>query len=206
MTNVAAIVLAAGRGMRFGESPKLLAILDGMPLVRHVAEAALASECAPVLVVTGHESEAVSRALAGLDIRLVDNPDHAAGLSTSLNAGMDALPTSVDAAIVLLGDMPLVTADLIDRIAAVWRESGRPDAVVPTHAGRRGNPVLLSRRLSPELATLTGDVGAGLLLRNRAGVLELPVDDEAVSLDVDTPDSLRAAQLVTRTTPSRMAE
>ena len=92
---------------------------------------------------------------------------------------------------VLLGDMPRVTATQIDRLADAFRSADpAPAAVVPVVDGRRGNPVLLDRcRLGPELAALTGDHGAGPLLRGRADVLEI-VGDPGTVLDVDTPDAL----------------
>ena len=201
MSGVAALILAAGRGTRFGESPKMLAMLDGRPLLRHAAEAALASATRPVLVVTGHRAEEVARALDGLDLAVVRNPDYADGLSTSLKAGFAALPPGAEAAVVLLGDMPRVLPSLIDALAAAWREAGRPAALVPTHAGRRGNPVLLSRALGPEIMRLEGDTGAGPLLKGRPDVREWPVEDAAVAQDIDTPEALDQAS----TTPCRIA-
>lgn len=192
MSEVAALVLAAGRGTRFGAEPKLLADLDGKPLVRHVAEAALASAADPVIVVTGHRGEAVAAALAGLPVRLVPNPVYAEGLSTSLKAGFAALPGRAAAAIVLLGDMPRIRPALIDGLVARWRE-GRPAAVVPVVAGQRGNPVVLSAALRPDIERLSGDVGAGPLLRGRADVIEHETADPAALQDIDTPTALAKA-------------
>jgi molybdenum cofactor cytidylyltransferase len=186
---VAAIVLAAGRGTRFGENPKLLAPFGGKPLVRHAVEAALAAEL-PTLVVLGHREAEIRAALADLPVTVVANPDYADGLSTSLKAGFAALPASCAAAIVLLGDMPGVTPALLDRLVGAWEDAGRPSAVVPVAGGRRGNPVLLSRRLSADIAHLAGDSGAGPLLRQRPDVVELSADDPAVLFDVDTPAAL----------------
>ncbi len=200
----AAIVLAAGRGTRFGESPKLLAELDGKPLVRHAVDVALAAGL-QTLVVVGHREPDIRAALRDLAVTFVPNPAFADGLSTSLKAGFAALPGSAEAAIVLLGDMPRISADLLRREVAAWIE-GKPAAVIPVAGGRRGNPVLLSRTLWPEIARLTGDAGAGPLLRDRADVLELPVTDAAVTLDVDTPAALRDAQAWAKTTPSSTAE
>lgn len=194
---VAAVILAAGRGSRFGREPKLLAELDGKPLLRHVAQAALASQARPVLAVVGAEAERVGEALAGLDLQLVPNPRFAEGLSTSLKAGFAALPRAAEAAIVLLGDMPLVTCDTIDRLIVEWR-AGKPATVVPTWHGRRGNPVLLSRVLQPEIEALKGDRGAGPILADRLDVRELALADPSILADVDTPaalEELRAARV-----------
>jgi molybdenum cofactor cytidylyltransferase len=136
----------------------------------------------------------------------VRNEAFADGLSTSLKAGFSALPRSAEAAIVLLGDMPRITADLLRREVSAWAEAGKPAAVIPVAGSRRGNPVLLSRALRPEIATLEGDAGAGPLLRGRSDVLELAVADASVTLDVDTPASLREAQAWANTTPSSTAE
>ena len=191
MSAIAAIVLAAGRGSRFGGASKLLENLDVEPLVGHAVRAALQSSARPVLVVLGHEAGRVAQALASCAVRTILNPDHADGLSTSLKAGFAALPPEADAAIVLLGDMPRVKAATIDRLAAAWG-ARRSLAVVPTFKGRRGNPVLLSRALEPDLSALSGDTGAGPLLKGRPGVVECPVDDPAVLQDVDTPEALAA--------------
>jgi molybdenum cofactor cytidylyltransferase len=187
---VAAIILAAGRGSRFGTEPKLLATLSGTPLIRHVAEAALASSAQPVIVVSGHHADEVERAIGDLDVIVVRNANFAEGLSTSLRAGFAALPGDVAAAVILLGDMPLVSSLLVDRIIAAWRSHACPMALVPIAGGRRANPVLLSRALSLEIEALTGDVGAAPLLRNRTGVVEWPVDEESVLSDIDTKESL----------------
>lgn len=190
MSDVAAIILAAGRGTRFGTPPKLLAPLEGKPLVRHVAEAALASCATPVLVVLGHAGAEVARVLAGLSLRFVDNPAYRDGLSSSLKAGFGQIGPA-EGALVLLGDMPRVTAERIDGLINAWRRHDRPAALVPTYRGRRGNPVLLSRHLAAEIARLSGDQGAGPLLRSRTDVVECALDDPAILSDVDTPAELR---------------
>src|SRR5256885_12375240 len=103
---IAAVVLAAGRSTRMGGPNKLLAEIAGRPLVRIVVEEALASRARPVIVVVGHERAEVEKALAGLPVELIYNPDFAQGLGTSLRAGISAVPADADGAIVCLGDMP----------------------------------------------------------------------------------------------------
>jgi molybdenum cofactor cytidylyltransferase len=192
---VAAIVLAAGRSTRMGGPNKLLAEIGGRPLVRIVTEQALASRAGPVIVVTGHERAKVEAALAGLKVRLTHNPDYAAGLSTSLKAGLSALPASADGAIVCLGDMPQVTAGLIDRLVDAFDPERGALVVVPTIEGKRGNPVVWSRRFFPDLMALEGDVGARHLIATYADVVaEVPVEDSAALTDVDTPDALQAVK------------
>jgi len=194
VSDVAAIVLAAGRGTRFGQEPKLLAPLGGKPLVRHAVEAALDSAADPVIAVTGHRAAEIQAALEGCPVRVVHNPAFADGLSTSLKAGFAALPPEARAAVILLGDMPLVGAGLIDLLVRGWRQGGEPAALVPTFGGQRGNPVVLSRRLDHLIEALSGDVGAGPLLRGRQDVLEWPVADGAVLEDVDTPNAVGKLQ------------
>ena len=128
------------------------------------AEAQLASVASPVIVVTGHEREEVAAALAGLDVTLVHNPDFASGLASSVRVGLAALPEAAAGVVVSLGDMPNVTPQVIDRLAQVFAEQGEAKAVVPTLLGQRGNPVLLARALFAEVAQLTGDQGARLVL------------------------------------------
>ena len=151
MREVAALILAAGQGTRFDSGPletKLVAKLRDKPLVRHVAEAALASSARPVLVITGHASERVAGALDGLELQWVHNPDYAAGLAGSLKAGIRALPQSIRGALVLLGDMPFISAALIEGLIGVFQRAPlEPLAVLPTHAGRRGNPALLGQTI-----------------------------------------------------------
>nr|WP_281503087.1 molybdopterin-binding/glycosyltransferase family 2 protein [Ancylobacter crimeensis] len=193
---IAAVVLAAGRGTRMGGPNKLASTLDGLPLVRRAVEAALASQAAPVIVVTGHEPERVHDALAGLDVRFVHNPAYAEGISTSLRAGIGAVPEKSDGAIVLLGDMPRVSAGLIDRLVAALAPAAGRLVAVPVREGRRGNPVVWARRLFPELITLSGDVGARhLIVANAEALVDVPVEDDEAFVDVDTTDALEREEL-----------
>ena len=192
---LAAIVLAAGRSTRMGGSNKMLAQIGGRALVRIAVEEALASRARPVIVVTGHEGERVAAALAGLDVTLVHNPDYAGGLSTSLKAGITAVPPQADGAIICLGDMPQVDAALIDRLLAAYDPEKNALVVIPVIDGNRGNPVVWSRRFFPELAALDGDIGARHLIASyQEAVAEVPVTGTAALTDVDTPDALRAAK------------
>lgn len=192
---VAAIVLAAGRSTRMGGENKLLAPLGGRPIVRIVAEAALASSAAAVFAVTGHQREQVETALAGLGVTLVHNPDFARGLSTSLRAGLAALPPEIRGALILLADMPHVDARLIDALIGAFRSSGEDAVIVPTIGGRRGNPVLWGRSHFTALQQVTGDVGGRDVLRKLGGrVREFAVPPGPAFLDVDTPDQLKAVR------------
>ncbi|MGE5165580.1 MAG: NTP transferase domain-containing protein [Sphingobacteriales bacterium] len=192
---VAALVLAAGRSTRMGAVNKMLAEIGGKPLVRIAAEQAAASHAQPVIVVTGHEREKVEAALKGLSVRFVHNPDYSEGLGTSLKAGIAAVPEESDAAIVCLGDMPQVDAALINRLIAAFDPERGALVVVPSIDGRRGNPVVWSRRFFHDLMSIQGDIGARHLIGNYVeAVVEVPVAGEAALIDVDTPESLSAVK------------
>ncbi len=192
---VAAIVLAAGLSRRMGGPNKLLAVLDGVPIVRRVALALLASKADPVLVVTGHQEEAVREALSGLAVQLVPNPAYEEGLAASVRAGIEATPEDVDGALIALGDMPWVRAEHVDALIVAFDPRGPSTICVPVHERRRGHPVLWSARHFGEMRKLEGDVGARELLERHAGaVLAVNVDDAGVHLDVDTPDMLAGAR------------
>ena len=196
LSEIAAIILAAGLSSRFEAGPeetKLVVPLFGKPLVRHVAEAALASRARPILVVTGHATAQVEAALKNRDLSFISNPDYRTGLASSLKAGIAALPGTAAGALILLADMPCVSVSLIDRLIQAFEESARaPLAVVPVRAGLRGNPALIGRDLFDAIKRLEGDRGARALLE-AAGkdALECSVYDEAIEIDIDTTEALR---------------
>jgi molybdenum cofactor cytidylyltransferase len=188
---IAAVVLAAGRSTRMGGPNKLLAEIAGRPLARIVVKEALASRARPVIVVVGHERAKVENALAGLPVEVVYNPDFAQGLGTSVRAGIAAVPAEADGAIVCLGDMPQVDAALIDRLIAAFDPDRGALIVMPTVEGKRGNPVLWSRRFFPDLMAIEGDVGARHFIgRYNEAVADVPLEGSAALVDVDTPEAL----------------
>jgi molybdenum cofactor cytidylyltransferase len=193
--NVAAVILAAGRSTRMDGPNKLLAELGGKPLVRLVTEQALASKASGVIVVTGHQAEQVEQALHGLKVKFVRNPDFAEGLAGSVKAGIAAVAENADGAVICLGDMPLIDAHLIDRLIEAFAPDRGNLIVVPVSHGRRGNPVLWSRRFFNELMTLDGDIGARHLIgKHNEAVAEVAVEGHGAFLDIDTPQALEAAQ------------
>jgi molybdenum cofactor cytidylyltransferase len=186
---IAALLLAAGSSRRMGAGNKLTATIDGRPLVRIAAEAALSSNAESLTVVTGHMRGEVEAALAGLEYGGAHNPDFAGGLSTSLRTGLAALPPDIDGVVVLLADMPGITSVAIDRLIRAFAD-GR--VVVPTFEGQRGNPVIWPRRFFPDLMEVTGDVGGRQVLEaHRQEVAEVELGAE-IALDVDTPAALAA--------------
>jgi molybdenum cofactor cytidylyltransferase len=192
-TKVHAVVLAAGRSSRMGGPNKLLAHFSGKPLIRQTVERVLASSVSGVGVVTGHQAARIREALGGLDIGIAHNPDFASGLSSSLKAGVAALAYDAAGALIVLGDMPGVSADDLDRLITAFRKAGGHSIVRATHDGKRGNPVLLPRALFGTVAQLEGDTGARHLIE--AGLM--PVVDveigEGAAIDVDTRDALESA-------------
>jgi molybdenum cofactor cytidylyltransferase len=188
---IAALVLAAGRSQRMGTMNKLLIVIDGAPMVRHVVAAAQAAKLAPIIVVTGHERERIEAALAGLALRFVHNPAYADGLSTSLQAGLAALPDESDGVLVGLGDMPRIGAGDIERLVAAFNPVEGRGIIVPTWRGKRGNPVLWAKRYFPEMCTVAGDVGARHLIgAYPEAVVEVEMASDAVLTDIDTPQAL----------------
>jgi molybdenum cofactor cytidylyltransferase len=184
---IGGVILAAGEARRFG-SQKLVAPLDGRPLLQHVIDAANASCLEDILLVVGANADDL---LARVDLgrtRPIRNPDPSRGLASSLQAGLSALDARFHAALILLGDMPGVTATLIGELVARGLET-RATAIVSVWRGRRSPPVLLHKSLWPAAFALQGDVGMREVLAGRADVVEVEVTPDLGALDdVDTPE------------------
>ena len=190
---IGALLLAAGQSRRMGGPNKLLAEIDGVPMVARVAQRLLASRARPIIAVLGNQADAVDAALGKLPVERVRNPDFAAGLSTSLKRGIAALPPELDGVIVCLGDMPLISGRHLDRLIAAFNPLEGRAIIVPTRRGKRGNPVLWSKRFFAQMTELAGDVGAKHLIGEHADlVAEVEMDDDAVLVDIDTPEALDA--------------
>lgn len=186
---VVAILLAAGSSRRMG-SNKLLAKVNGVPMVRIVAQNLLASSVDEVVVVTGHEPQLVAEALAGLPLRFVHNPDHATGMGSSLKVGALAAHQA-EALVVALADMPRVKPSIIDRLIAAFNPTEHRSIVVPTCKGVFGNPVLWGAEHFDRLKTISGDKGAKALIGDlKSEATEIEVGDEGILLDADTPEAL----------------
>lgn len=183
--SVGGLVLAAGTGSRFGEANKLLASVDGEPIVRHAVETLLGAGVEPIVVVVGYEADAVREAVSKLPVRTVYNEAYASGQASSVRVGIDTLETmAVDAAVVALGDMPFVDPATVETLVAAYR-AGIGDALAAAHDGDRGNPVLFDRRFFEPLTAVDGDIGGReILLESDASAL-VAVDDPGVRRDVD---------------------
>jgi molybdenum cofactor cytidylyltransferase len=188
---VAAIVLAAGQSRRMGAQNKLLADIDGKPMVARTLDAVMQSAVASVTVVLGHEAEQVRAVLADRRVTFTDNPDFEAGLSTSLKRGLAAIPDDSDAVLICLGDMPRISADEINLLIDAFAPNAGHAICVPTYRGKRGNPVLLGRRFFAEIQDVSGDAGARYLIGAYPDlVYEVAMEGDAVLLDIDTPEAL----------------
>ena len=183
---VAGIVLAAGMSTRFGDTKQVLPWQD-TNIVAHSVRTALDAGLFPIIVVLGYEAEAVEKALAGMPVRRVFNPEFKAGQSSSIRRGLDALPPGTGAALFILADQPLVTAATMRKIVEAHRRTFAK-ACVPECEGERGNPVLFDKALFGELRDLRGDTGGRVLLEKyRDSVVRVPANKE-VLLDIDTPE------------------
>jgi molybdenum cofactor cytidylyltransferase len=185
---IAGLVLAAGRSSRMAPRNKLLEPVGGEKMVRRVAATAIAGGVTPVIVVTGHEAQAVTAALSGA-VTIVANPDYADGLSTSLRAGLGGLPAAIDGALILLGDMPAVGTGVLGALMAAF--TGANAICVPVRHGRKGNPVLWGSAYFAEMMQLSGDSGAKpLMALHEAHVVEVEVATDSIFEDVDAPKDL----------------
>lgn len=185
-----ALILAAGAGRRFGGA-KLLAPLDGAPVIRRTVEAVMAAGFDDVIVVVGEHGSAIGDALAGLDCRLVEAPDWEQGMAASIRAGIASLADEGEGAFLFLGDMPLVPIALCGDLARLAGQSGH--AARPRVDGKPGHPVAFLRAAWPDLMQLSGDRGAGAVLEGRP-VAYLDTDESGALLDIDDPASLALAE------------
>ncbi|GLQ07081.1 NTP transferase domain-containing protein [Sneathiella chinensis] len=188
---IAGLILAAGQSRRMGPENKLLALIDGKPMIRHVTEQVLAARVDKTLLVCGHEAEAIRKSVWDLGVDCADNPDYADGLSTSLKTGFQKLAGDHDGILVCLGDMPLVSADILNRLIDAFNPDEGRAIIVPTIKGKRGNPVLISSQLQNQISEITGDIGAKqLILNNEDVVHSVEIDSDGIFIDIDTPDML----------------
>lgn len=170
---------------------KLLLELGGRSVIRRVVENALSSRAMETVVVLGHEADLVAREIAGLPVRTALNPDFASGMASSLRVGLNAVSPDAKGALILLGDQPLVTPEVINRIIGAFESSGEP-IVAPVYNGVQGNPVCFARALFPALSALEGDRGAKAILGEDPNRVEwvafesdLPLRDLDVEADYD---------------------
>jgi len=193
---IAGIVLASGVSRRFGAGNKLLACLGSQSVISCTVQAYIDAHLAPLLVVVGYQAEEIVEALGGRSIQVVTNPDFLEGQSRSLRHGLLALPEGTAAAVIGVGDQPLLRPETIRSLIDEYHRSDAP-LVLPRYAGQRGNPVLFDRRLFPELLRVEGDTGGRSVIQRHLGEAALvEVTDVRSGADIDTEDDL--AHLETR--------
>ncbi len=187
---VVGVLLAAGASERFGEANKLVAPVDGEPMVRRSARALVENAVSAPTAVVGYEADRVRGALADLPMETVENPDYAAGQATSVRVGVRAARAAgADAICVSLGDMPWVRPTTVDALVQAWR-AGAGDALAAAVGGERGNPVLFDARHFDALAAVDGDAGGRELLLSGGDAALVETDDPGVRRDVDEPGDL----------------
>jgi len=185
----AAIVLAAGGSRRMDTGNKLLMPLGAGTIVAAVVDTVVAAGFDPVVAVTGYDEGAVRAALEGCQVQFAANPHWERGLSSSLRAGLAALPPEADGTLVALGDMPLLKVGTLRRLKETFEQAGGERIVYPAYEGRQGNPVLFPRRLFPALLALEGDLGGKQIMQtDKEEALALAVDSQEVLMDCDTDD------------------
>jgi molybdenum cofactor cytidylyltransferase len=192
---IAAVVLAAGASTRFGQDNKLLADVDGQPLIRRVAEEVLSGGAGNVVVVTGCDAERVSRALEALPVRVVYNANWQTGMGTSISAGLAMLDSGRSGAFIVPGDMAMLSAKLITELIGVFVTAGQDRIIYPVTAeGEQRNPVLWPRRYFAELRALSGSGAKQILQNARADCIPVSTELDDALLDVDTPAELDAVR------------
>lgn len=183
------IVLGAGQGTRFGDS-KMLADIGGAPMIGRVVQTVKQAAIGPVHVVTGHDAEAIESAVNGICDGCLHNPLYRDGMGTSIAAGIASLPADCAAAMIVLGDQPLVSPAHLSRLASAWRK--QPDRIVASSYEQTiGPPAVFPRAQFDALNALRGDEGARSLLRDPQAEVVV-IECEGPMPDVDTPDDLNA--------------
>jgi molybdenum cofactor cytidylyltransferase len=189
---VAGVVLAAGSSSRMGEN-KLLLRLGGSTVLRRAVATAVAGGLDPVLVVIGHESEGTRAELAGLACTPVLNPDHARGINSSLRAGIAAVPGGCAAAVVMLADMPFVTAEMVGAVVERFRSGGAP-LVLSVYDDVLAPPTLYTRELFPELSALEGEACGKRIMKRHRGEAHEIAWPAAKLADLDVPADVERAR------------
>lgn len=184
-SKVAVILLAAGKSERMGQN-KLLLPFGGQLVIQHTLDNLVASRAQGIVVVLGSKASEISEAVSKHNVTTVFNPNYASGMSTSLAAGLKAMKDPAEFVMVALGDQPLIKPQTYDALIATALSTDK-GILVPTYYGKRGNPILVSSKHKEELCMQSGDIGGRELLRTCPGdVLEVPVEDEGIIININT--------------------
>ncbi len=191
------MVLAAGQSSRMGPENKLLADFAGKPLVRHVTEVMITAGLDELTVVIGHQADQVAAALADLPVQLLFNADFAAGQGHSVAAGVGGLESGATDVLIALGDMPLISAEMVQYLVAAHLAcvDHQRRITLPSFNGKRGNPVIWGGAFLPELKQLRGDAGGRQVLQDHlAAHNPVEISSPAIFSDIDTPADLQAVR------------
>ncbi|MGA8259187.1 MAG: nucleotidyltransferase family protein [Arenicellales bacterium] len=192
---VSAVVLAAGESRRMGDRNKLTLPLGGESVLRRTVRSVLASEVREVIVVLGHQADALRPLIEDLDVGIVLNEHYREGQMTSVHAGLAALTGACDGVMICLGDQPLMTAVDFDALIRAFQARTDGSILVPVHQGRRGNPVIIATAHQREI--LKGDRNLGcrkLIEKNPHLVIAVDIGTDHVVVDLDTPDGYSAVR------------
>ncbi|PCI63143.1 MAG: 4-diphosphocytidyl-2C-methyl-D-erythritol kinase [Kordiimonadales bacterium] len=188
----AAIVLAAGKSSRSGQSHKLLSRIGNATVIEKTLSSLASAGIPSPLVITGHRADEIAAAIASPDVRLIQNPNYASGMASSLSAGVGALEDDIAQCFICLGDMPFVRAETFAALSKSAANISEAEIFIPTFNGKRGNPVLWRHTQFAKLRSVTGDKGGRVLIRDQDFiVIEVPVDDPGILIDLDTPEALK---------------
>src|SRR5271155_2389659 len=184
---IGAVILAAGTSSRMGEAKQLLRLGEATVL-NQVVNNVCGSSVDEIVIVLGHQAETIKQSIATESLKVVVNESYRQGMGTSLRAGLSALPSEVDATLIVLADQPFVRSATFDQIIDHYQQSNA-QIVIPMHKGFRGNPVLLDRSVFPEVMALTGDIGCRAIFGNHLeGIAKVPVEDVGILLDLDSKE------------------
>jgi len=190
---IGAVILAAGTSSRMGEAKQLLRLGEATVL-NQVVNNVCGSSVDEIVIVLGHQAETIKQSIATESLKVVVNESYRQGMGTSLRAGLSALPSEVDAALIVLADQPFVRSATFDQIIDHYQQSNA-QIVIPVYKGFRGNPVLLDRSVFPEVMALTGDIGCRAIFGNHPeGIAKVPVEDIGILLDLDSKDDVARLQ------------
>ena len=189
MSRISAILLAAGESRRMGPINKLTLPIDGRPLLRHSVRTLLASRLHEVVVVLGHEADQAKPLIEDFNVTLVHNERYAEGQMTSVHCGLEALSDACEGVMICLADQPLLTPEDIDTLIEAFGNRERGSVLVPTHRGRRGNPIVMAYAHRDQILLGGRNLGCKRLIeRNPELVATLETDAESVVFDLDTPE------------------
>lgn len=186
---ISALLLAAGRAIRMGR-PKQLLPFGKSTILEQAIDNLLGSQVDEIVVVVGHRAEEIAKVVALKLVKLVVNPDYTQGMSTSIIAGLNAVNNQAQAFMIALGDEPLIDSRTVNRLIEAFchHDTG---IVIPTYQGRRGHPVIFTRKYRRELLALKGDIGGRKVIGDHPGdVLEVAMNCRGIYLDIDTADDL----------------